>query len=654
MARRLGGCALALLAVLAGGSAGAGARAVATTTVIVQVSGGGSVTGGGGQINCGGGQITCYATYVSGTTVTLTATGTSSWSFGSWAGCSTSSTTTCTVNIDGSAHELTAHFAPIGASPGTSTLTVATTLDASGLGGEVTGGSGQIDCGSSGSDCTWSDFTGSTLTVVETPDTGYTFGGWGGACSGTATSCSVTMNADRSVSASFAQSATTTTLTVSVSGNGTVTGGGISCTSAGGTTCSANEAANAPVTLTATPGASAGFTAWGGACAGSTPTCVVTMDSSKTVTAAFTGAGSSTGSTFPLAVTVTGAGTVSVGGIDCTSAGGSGCSRTLAAGTRVTLTAKPTAGAPFSGWGGACSGTATTCTLTATGPLQVTATFGGVPAGKALLTVSVSGPGTVTGGGISCGNGAQTCTAEQTQGATVTLRAAPATGASFAGWGGACRSATTTCRVATNATTSVTAAFTGASAAPPGASALRSAGRPLVRTTSSGFAVTLRLRTSRSGEVQVRAERAGRVEAAFSFAAPGGATTVGPFPLTKPGFYRFQVTLAGSSLHWTACLGRCGAAAASGPFALVGAMPAIARSGRLWSVTIELRSTQPAGADLRISRSGRPMSEVRFPLPAGSIAPRRILLAPGGYDLRLTGTDAYGRHRVLAWVVVLP
>src|SRR5207245_893876 len=100
-------------------------------------------------------------------------------------------------------------------------------------GGEVAGG--DVDCGSSGEDCEWDGIpTGSTVTMVETPDTGYIFTGWGGACSGTAVSCTVQMDADHTVNASFAQSASTYTLTVTVTGNGTVTGGGIACTSAGG------------------------------------------------------------------------------------------------------------------------------------------------------------------------------------------------------------------------------------------------------------------------------------------------------------------------------------------------------------------------------------------------------------------------------------
>jgi subtilisin family serine protease len=58
-------------------------------------------------------------------------------------------------------------------------------------------------------------------------------------------------------------------------------------------------------------------------------------------------------------------------GIGC----GSSCSASYAAGTMVTLTAAPGSQASFRGWGGACSGAATTCTLGMTSAQSVTATF---------------------------------------------------------------------------------------------------------------------------------------------------------------------------------------------------------------------------------------------------------------------------------------
>ena len=47
----------------------------------------------------------------------------------------------------------------------------------------------------------------------------------------------------------------------------------------------------------------------------------------------------------------------------------------FSAGTPVTLTALPDANSVFSGWSGACSGTATTCQVTMNSNVSVTATF---------------------------------------------------------------------------------------------------------------------------------------------------------------------------------------------------------------------------------------------------------------------------------------
>jgi len=58
-------------------------------------------------------------------------------------------------------------------------------------------------------------------------------------------------------------------------------------------------------------------------------------------------------------------------GLDC----GLTCTAGFTAGTQITLTAAPDAGYLFSGWSGACSGTAGTCTLTLNGSLNAAASF---------------------------------------------------------------------------------------------------------------------------------------------------------------------------------------------------------------------------------------------------------------------------------------
>jgi subtilisin family serine protease len=77
------------------------------------------------------------------------------------------------------------------------------------------------------------------------------------------------------------------TLTVNVTGTGTVTStpAGISC--AGPATCSSSYEATTSVTLTAAPGDGQQFSAWSGACSGSGTTCTLSMDASKSASAAF-------------------------------------------------------------------------------------------------------------------------------------------------------------------------------------------------------------------------------------------------------------------------------------------------------------------------------------------------------------------------------
>jgi len=287
---------------------------------------------------------------------------------------------------------------------------------------------------------------------------------------------------------------------------------------------------------------------------------------------------------------------------------------------------------------------------------SVTATFSGGSSAEVALSVAVTGHGTVTGGGITCGNGKTTCTAQERQESTIGLTATAATGATFAGWGGACSGKAATCTVEMDEARRVTASFTGGSGRLPaaGSAALRSLGRPVVSRTAAGFQVTLRFRTNERGRARVRALRAGRVETALAFTAPAGAARVGPFPVAKPGFYTFDLRLGPRTVRWTACLGRCGERAATGPFALTRGLPTVDDAGTLWSLTLHFRSTQPAGVVVRVFRGKALAREVRFPIPAGRATPGTLLLSPGTYRIRLAATDAYGRVRTLTWYAVLP
>ena len=150
------------------------------------------------------------------------------------------------------------------------------TVGLSGTGsGTVASSPAGITCGSS---CTASFPPGTVVTLTAAPGTGSTFTGWNGACFGTST-CTLTMSAARSVTASFALAAPSTytlSVTKAGTGSGTVTSSpaGITC----GSTCSASFTSGASVTLTAATRWNAVFVGWN--CTGtSSSTCQSTARS---------------------------------------------------------------------------------------------------------------------------------------------------------------------------------------------------------------------------------------------------------------------------------------------------------------------------------------------------------------------------------------
>jgi hypothetical protein len=161
---------------------------------------------------------------------------------------------------------------------GAQTLTVSKTGN-----GTVTSSPAGINCGST---CSYAFAYNTVVTLTATPTSPSTFGGWGGACSGTGT-CTVTMSSAKSVTATFNPPGNQT-LTVSNAGTGTGTVAsspvGINC----GLNCAYDFAYGTVVTLTATPTPSSIFSGWsGGDCSG-TGTCTVTMNAARSVMASFT------------------------------------------------------------------------------------------------------------------------------------------------------------------------------------------------------------------------------------------------------------------------------------------------------------------------------------------------------------------------------
>jgi len=327
--------------------------------------------------------------------------------------------------------------------PGPQTLTVA--KDGTGS-GTVTSSPIGIDCGTT---CAY-DFTYYTSVVLTAlPTANSLFTGWSGAgCSGTAT-CTVLMDAAKSVAATFTLNKYTMSVNKTGTGSGTVSSdpAGVDC----GTTCSYDFVISTSVTLTAAPDTGSSFTGWSGAGCTGTDLCTVTMDAAKAVTASFTL------NKYALSVSRagTGSGTVSSSpaGIEC----GWTCSADFDYSTSVILTAVPATGSTFTGWSVAgCTGT-DPCTVLVDAAKSVTATF---TLNKYGLSVNKTGTGlgTVTSNppGIDCG---ATCSYDYDYNTFVTLSALADTGSTFTGWSGGGCSGTGTCSVTITAAVSVAAGF---------------------------------------------------------------------------------------------------------------------------------------------------------------------------------------------------
>jgi hypothetical protein len=252
-----------------------------TNHLHVEVGGSGAVSSAPNGIAC---PPACDADFETGRTVRLTARPSDGWTLSRWnvAGC-TDNNPTCSVVMN-SDQSVMATFNTIVPVP-MSTLTV----EKSGTGsGTVRSAPTGINCGGTCSTQFPTDFT---VTLTPAPATGSTFAGWSGDCAGT--SCVLTMNTDRRVSAQFdlvVVPPTNVTLTVNKQGNGdgTVTSdpAGIVC----GGTCQFSYPRGTTVRLTATPNEGSSFNDWhgGGPCDNSSSlTCVLQMNDDETVSAHF-------------------------------------------------------------------------------------------------------------------------------------------------------------------------------------------------------------------------------------------------------------------------------------------------------------------------------------------------------------------------------
>lgn len=289
---------------------------------------------------------------------------------------------------------------------------------------------------------------GQEVSLTAQPFAGASFTGWSGDCSGMVPTCTLTMDANRTVEAIFNQNAFSLSVELRGAGEGRVTSepAGVDCAQ----DCDRVFDRDTMVTLTAAPEGNSEFAGWQGDCSGNSPTCTLVMDSDRRARARFV---------VPqreLVVQLEGPGAGSVESVPAGIACPPDCAAEFELDAAVTLMAMAAPANDFDGWSGDCSGTGD-CTVQMDGNRQVGARFEGVSFDLTVATVG-DGMGRVlsTPAGIDCG---VTCVAAFGQGTMVELQATPEAGSRFEGWEGDC-AGTGSCMVLLDGPRAVQARYT--------------------------------------------------------------------------------------------------------------------------------------------------------------------------------------------------
>jgi hypothetical protein len=284
--------------------------------------------------------------------------------------------------------------------------------------GNISSSTRSIDCGST---CSASIF-GTTVTLTATPEIGSGFEGWSGACSGTATTCTVTMDAAKNVGAAFATvtlpSALNSTGMIWTSGGDANWGGETTVSYDGVSAARSGAIANGQSSWIQTSVTDSGILSFwwkvssennydylnfyvngvvqsdilgiSGEVGWIEKTVIFPSVGTHTLKWEYlkddgTASGSDTAwidqvtytpmAFSELTITKTGNGTGSISSSNASINCSPTCSAPITSGTAVTLTAIPDIGSGFDGWSGACTGTAKTCTVTVDAAKSVGALF---------------------------------------------------------------------------------------------------------------------------------------------------------------------------------------------------------------------------------------------------------------------------------------
>lgn len=365
---------------------------VVTVTVGTGSSGTGTITSSPAGINCTvAGSTTsgsCSASFPGDTTVSLTQSTGSGATFVGWGG-DCAGTAECRV-VTSQPRTVSVTYRAF------RTLTVAATGDGNGT---ITGLDGAIDCvwrfgSASSGPCTTQVPDGAEVTLTATAESGSQFVGWSSGCAVNGTSCTVTMNADRSVTAQFRPLTTYRIASGLGTGTGVVTSSpaGLDCTITGRSisgTCAITVPGGTNVSFIATATDGSTWRRWDGLCANADATCATTAPLLPgTVELGVEFEAEPVRPPVVLTVTVDGrsSGVGEIVGSDQLNCFVNGtttsapCRKEYPAGTTVTITANRVGLTDFAGWGGACAQAAgNSCTLTLTEDQTATVRFQLVP-----------------------------------------------------------------------------------------------------------------------------------------------------------------------------------------------------------------------------------------------------------------------------------
>ena len=323
-------------------------------TTSLSGDGNGRIADDGGALVCNA-DGTCSASLVEGSTVALHAVPDADSRFGWWTGACRGKADTCIVSMS-SPQSVEAVFLQ------RTDATLSVTLDGAGL---VSGDRG-LHCrtppdAATPNVCSVTVPRGTTVNVVGAPvGDGSRFTGWSGpdagACSAD-TACTLTLNRDAQLRATFQAPPTPLrySVTKSGSGSGRVTGMGIDC----GPTCSTTvvPTSNRIISFEATPDPGSNFIGWGGICFSSGTLASCRPKGTGAIQAVFAARAPDEFVQVVLQVQGSGSGRVQSrpAGVNCTAT----CTTSFDTMTgrwlaNVTLTATPDADSVFVGWQGRC------------------------------------------------------------------------------------------------------------------------------------------------------------------------------------------------------------------------------------------------------------------------------------------------------------